>query len=150
MEVKAKLSATALEQYFKPFRNNILGIDQTFESPYGTQKMVYTDWTASGRLYTPIEEKMLQDFGPFVANTHTQTTVSGTTMTHAYHKARQIIKEHVNAGPDDVLITTGTERNHTISKAIDPLEAYTSGPSHSNLTVLPGVVAAFLMLGSPN
>ena len=108
MEVKAKLSATTLEQYFKPFRNNILGIDQTFESPYGTQKMVYTDWTASGRLYTPIEEKMLQDFGPFVANTHTQTTVSGTTMTHAYHKARQIIKEHVNAGPDDVLITTGT------------------------------------------
>ena len=116
MEVKAKLSATTLEQYFKPFRNNILGIDQTFESPYGTQKMVYTDWTASGRLYTPIEEKMLQDFGPFVANTHTQTTVSGTTMTHAYHKARQIIKEHVNAGPDDVLITTGTGMTGAVNK----------------------------------
>ena len=43
--------------------------------------MVYADWTASGRLYRPIEEKLLNDFGPFVANTHTETTVSGTAMT---------------------------------------------------------------------
>ena len=40
--------------------------------------MVYTDWTASGRLYRPIEEKLCNEFGPFVANTHTETTVSGT------------------------------------------------------------------------
>ena len=47
-----------LERYFKAFRNNILGVDLKFESPYGIQKMIYTDWTASGRLYRPIEEKM--------------------------------------------------------------------------------------------
>ncbi len=105
-----------LESYFNSFRNNIVGIDQVFNSPYGEQKIVYTDWTASGRLYRPIEEKILNEFGPFVANTHTQTTVSGTAMTNAYHKARTIIKQHVNASEDDVLITTGTGMTGAVNK----------------------------------
>lgn len=105
-----------LENYFNSFRENILGINQTFQSPYGTKKIIYTDWTASGRLYTPIEEKMMNEFGPFVANTHTETTVSGTTMTRAYHIARNIIKSHVNAGEDDVLITTGTGMTGAVNK----------------------------------
>lgn len=105
-----------LEQYFSTFRQNIIGIGQEFESPYGTKEMVYTDWTASGRLYRPIEEKMTEVFGPFVANTHTETTVSGTAMTNAYHEARHIIKHHVNAGPDDVLITSGTGMAGVVNK----------------------------------
>lgn len=116
MQTAASNVSTNLESYFKTFRDHILGIDQTFESPFGKQAIVYTDWTASGRLYGPIEEKMLKQFGPFVANTHTLTTVSGTTMTRAYHKARQIIKDHVNAGPDDVLITTGTGMTGAVNK----------------------------------
>ncbi len=116
MEPLQTKAETSLEHYFSKFRENILGIDQTFESPYGVKKIVYTDWTASGRLYGPIESKMLQEFGPFVANTHTQTTASGTAMTLAYHAARNIIKKHVNASEDDVLITTGTGMTGAINK----------------------------------
>jgi selenocysteine lyase/cysteine desulfurase len=107
---------TKLEAYFAPFRKNILGIDQTFESPFGTKRIVYADWTASGRLYRPIETRMMNTFGPYVANTHTETAVTGTTMTHAYHKAREIIKTHVHAGEDDVLITTGTGMTGAVNK----------------------------------
>ncbi|NND62767.1 MAG: aminotransferase class V-fold PLP-dependent enzyme, partial [Flavobacteriaceae bacterium] len=66
--------------------------------------------------YRPIEDKMLNEFGPFVANTHTQTTASGTAMTNAYHLARSIIKKHVNANENDVLITTGTGMTGAINK----------------------------------
>jgi selenocysteine lyase/cysteine desulfurase len=107
---------TPLELYFQKFRQNIIGIDQEFSSPYGTQKIIYTDWTASGRLYRPIEEKLINDFGPFVANTHTETTVTGTAMTKAYHQARHIIKSHLNANSDDVLITDGTGMTGVINK----------------------------------
>lgn len=107
---------TVLEQYFQQFRRNIIGVDQDFESPFGRKKIVYTDWTASGRLYRPIEEKLMNDFGPFVANTHTETTVSGTAMTMAYHHARKIIKQHVNASDDDILITDGTGMTGVINK----------------------------------
>jgi selenocysteine lyase/cysteine desulfurase len=108
--------STELENYFLQFRNNIVGIGQEFDSPFGRKKIVYTDWTASGRLYRPIEEKLLNDFGPFVANTHTETTVSGTAMTTAYHEARHIIKHHVNAGDEDVLITDGSGMTGVINK----------------------------------
>lgn len=105
-----------LEQYFDKFRKNIVGIDQTFQTPYGVKKMVYTDWTASGRLYRPIEEQLLHKFGPFVANTHTETSTSGAAMTLAYHEARNIIKRHVNASSNDVLITQGSGMTGVVNK----------------------------------
>ncbi len=107
---------TDLETYFEQFRKNIIGINQQFESPFGTKKIIYTDWTASGRLYRPIEEKLINDFGPFVANTHTETSVTGTAMTLAYHHARNIIKKHVNASNADVLITDGTGMTGVVNK----------------------------------
>ncbi|MDP2067689.1 MAG: aminotransferase class V-fold PLP-dependent enzyme [Lutibacter sp.] len=105
-----------LETYFQQFRKHIVGVDQIFESPYGKKKIIYTDWTASGRLYRPIEEKLLNEFGPFVANTHTETSVTGSAMTIAYHKARSIIKDHVKATAEDVLITSGTGMTGVINK----------------------------------
>lgn len=107
---------TQLEIYFNDFRKDIIGVDQAFTSPYGAQKIIYTDWTASGRLYRPIEEKLMNEFGPFVANTHTETTVTGTAMTLAYHEARHIIKHHVNANSDDILITDGTGMTGVVNK----------------------------------
>lgn len=109
-------TSTALELYFQQFRDNIIGINQEFESPFGKKKIIYTDWTASGRLYRPIEEKLMNDFGPFVANTHTETTISGTAMTMAYHEAKSIIKHHVNATDDDILINTGTGMTGVVNK----------------------------------
>lgn len=105
-----------LEHHFTPFRNNIIGIDQEFNSPFGKQKIVYADWIASGRLYRPIEEKLCNQFGPFVGNTHTETSETGTLMTNAYHLALKKIKAHVNAGPDDVIITAGSGFTTVINK----------------------------------
>lgn len=105
-----------LEEYFSQFRDQIIGVNQTYTSPYGEQSLIYCDWTASGRLYRPIEDKLINDFGPFVANTHTETSTTGAAMTLAYHEARKIIKRHVNATDDDVLITTGTGMTGVINK----------------------------------
>lgn len=96
-----------LKQHFNRFREGIIGNDQEYMTPYGVQKMIYADWIASGRLYMPIEERLLNTFGPFVGNTHTETSENGTLMTKSYHLAHKLIKEHVNAGPEDVIITTG-------------------------------------------
>jgi len=105
-----------MEKYFEKFRKNVIGIDQTFVSPYGEQKILYADWIASGRLYAPIEEKISYKFGPFVGNTHTETSETGTLMTKAYHLAQKKIKDHVNACPSDVIITAGSGMTTVISK----------------------------------
>jgi len=107
---------TVLEQYFQEFRNNIIGIDQYFVSPYGLKKIIYTDWAASGRLYRPIEEKLINEFGPFVSDAHNSSTALGANMFKAYQHARIAIKEHVNAGVDDVLILEGTGMTGVLDK----------------------------------
>jgi len=96
-----------MEKYFTKFRNNIIGNEIEFDTPYGKKRMIYADWIASGRLYEPIEELITNQMGPFVGNTHTETSETGTLMTNAYHYAQRIIKDHVNASKEDVIITTG-------------------------------------------
>ena len=107
---------SSLEKYFEKFRQNIIGIDTTFESPYGIKKIIYADWVASGRLYLPIEKRLMDVFGPFVANTHTETSETGTRMTFSYHLAQKIIKKHVNAGPNDAIITAGFGMTAVVNK----------------------------------
>ena len=96
-----------MEQYFTQFRKHIIGNDLEFRTPYGMKRMLYADWIASGRLYEPIEKQITYQLGPFIGNTHTETSETGTLMTNAYHYAQKIIKQHVNASSDDVIITTG-------------------------------------------
>ncbi len=96
-----------LESYFKPFRIETIGNEHRYVTQYGLQKMVYADWIASGRLYWPIENVITDRIGPFVGNTHTETSENGKLMTRAYNLAHENIKKHVNAGPQDVILTTG-------------------------------------------
>lgn len=105
-----------LEAYFAPFRANILGIDQDFESPCGRQRILYADWTASGRMFGPIEKMMSGEIAPFIGNTHSECSVTGTTMTRAYREALHIIKAHVNASPDDAIICYGSGMTGVVNK----------------------------------
>jgi selenocysteine lyase/cysteine desulfurase len=105
-----------LEKYFQTYRENIIGIDASYESVYGKKKIYYFDWLASGRLYRPIEDKLLYKFGPFVANTHTETSETGSRMTLSYHHAHRLIKKHVNAGSNDVIITAGSGMTTVVNK----------------------------------
>lgn len=107
---------TSLEKHFAAFKKNIIGNDLIFETPYGKVKMIYADWIASGRLYQPIEKKITHNFGPYVGNTHTETTKTGTLMTLSYHLAHHKIKEHVNASSNDVIITAGFGMTAVVNK----------------------------------
>jgi len=103
-------------EHFNKFAANVVGQDLTFVTPYGLKKLIYADWTASGRLYKPIEDKMLQLLGPYVGNTHTETSLTGTVMTMAYMRAKKIIKKHVNANDEDVLICAESGMTGVINK----------------------------------
>ena len=105
-----------LESAFERFRRGIVGYHQKFRTAYGEKRIVYADWTASGRLYAPIEKTMVETFGPFVGNTHSESNVTGTSMTRAYHHSHDIVKKHVNAGPSDVLLNVGFGMTAAVNK----------------------------------
>ncbi|MGZ4161728.1 MAG: aminotransferase class V-fold PLP-dependent enzyme [Neobacillus sp.] len=105
-----------LEEYFDNFRSQVIGMNQEFDSPYGKKKIIYADWTASGRLYRPIEQKISEVFGPYMANTHTESNITSLMMTGIYKQSRKIIKEHVHADENDVVILDGFGMTAVINK----------------------------------
>lgn len=110
------MKKSELERYFDTYRRNTIGYNHSYPSPYGQKRMIYADWIASGRLYKPAEERLIREIGPWVANTHTESSESGSLMTRAYHYAQQVIKQHVNAGPEDVIITAGSGMTTVVNK----------------------------------
>lgn len=107
---------TPLENHFQKFRENIIGVNFEHEFPSGRKKIIYADWAASGRLYAPIENYISNQLGPYVANTHTETSLTGTVMTSAYHQAQKIIKKHVNASENDALLFAGFGMTAVVNK----------------------------------
>jgi selenocysteine lyase/cysteine desulfurase len=101
-----------LESYFSPYRENIIGIDLEHDG----HRILYADWTASGRLYRPIEDFITNKIGPLVANTHTEASFTGCAMTNLYHQAQIEIKNHLNANEHDVLICAGAGLTTVMNK----------------------------------
>ena len=106
----------SFDSYFNKFREKIIGYNTTFLTPYGEKRIYYSDWTASGRLYKDIEEKVHFDIAQYVGNTHSESNCTGTMMTNAYHAAQKFIKKHVNADDNDVILMTGSGMTGALAK----------------------------------
>lgn len=105
-----------LEHYFSAFRKHVIGHELEFDFRAGRKKVLYADWAASGRLYQPIETYLTETLGPYVANTHTETNLTGRMMTSAYHQAKEIIKQHVGASDDDMILFSGFGMTAAVNK----------------------------------
>ncbi len=96
-------------------RQQLIGCDSTFTSPFGERLMVYCDYTASGRCLLFIEN-YLESLQRNYANTHTEDDITGRSMTELLHEAEAMIKTAVNAGPDGRIIAVGTGASGAIDK----------------------------------
>jgi len=96
-------------------RQQIVGVDSTFETPFGERLMVYCDYTASGRCLRFVES-YLQSLQRIYANTHTEDDITGRSMSQLLHEAEAAIKKSVNAGPNGRIIACGTGATGAIEK----------------------------------
>lgn len=96
-------------------RQQIVGIDSTFKTPFGERLMVYCDYTASGRCLRFVES-YLQSLQRVYANTHTEDDITGRSMSQLLHEAEDAIKSSVNAGPDGRVVACGTGATGAIDK----------------------------------
>lgn len=96
-------------------RDQIVGVDSTFETPFGERLMVYCDYTASGRCLRFVES-YLQSLQRIYANTHTEDDITGRSMSQLLHEAEATIKRSVNAGPAGHIIACGTGATGAIDK----------------------------------
>jgi selenocysteine lyase/cysteine desulfurase len=107
------MSKTVLDPAY--LRQQIVGIDSTFETPFGERLMVYCDYTASGRCLRFVES-YLQSLQRVYANTHTEDDITGRSMSQLLHEAEDAIKQSVNAGPKGRIVACGTGATGAIDK----------------------------------
>jgi len=107
------MSTKALDPDY--LRQQIVGVDSTFETPFGERLMSYCDYTASGRCLKFVES-YLQSLQRIYANTHTEDDITGRSMSQLLHEAEDSIKKSVNAGPNGRIIACGTGATGAIDK----------------------------------
>ncbi|OPL08536.1 MAG: hypothetical protein AVO33_09900 [delta proteobacterium ML8_F1] len=88
-------------------RNEIIGINEVFETPYGSRAITYADYTASGKPLKFIENYLLE-LQRFYANSHTEDDITGESMTKLLHESENIIKKEVNGEKNCSVIAAGT------------------------------------------
>lgn len=104
-----------LEEHFESFAKGIIAAEE-IRTPYGIKPMVYADWTASGRPHQAVEDVVANGVLPLYGNTHTDTCETGERTTAIHQESKNIIREHVNAGPDDVVITIGSGMTGAVNR----------------------------------
>lgn len=111
----------ATERLIETIRNATIGDDQAIDGPFGSRRVTYADYTASGRSLAFIEDFIRDHVLPLYANTHTETSGTGLQTTRFREDARRIIKQAVGADERDVVIFSGSGATGAINKLIDCL-----------------------------
>ena len=102
-------------------RSSVVGGAQVLNGPFGPTRLVYADYTASGRCLSFIEDYLRQQVMPFYANTHTMMSGTGRQTTALREEARQIVGRSVGANEQDVVIFCGSGATAGIHQLIGVL-----------------------------
>lgn len=81
------------ERLCEQIRNNIIGAKQFFPSPFGTRKVVYADYIASGKHLYFLEDFLVKIVKPLYANVHTKGSITGFQTTQFREEARKKVFE---------------------------------------------------------
>ncbi len=99
-------------------RDGLIGENVILPGLFGDQRLVYADYTASGRALRQVEDFVASEVLPYYANSHTEASFCGAYMTRMRAEARLVIADEVNAGPDYSVIFSGSGATLGINRLV--------------------------------
>jgi selenocysteine lyase/cysteine desulfurase len=120
--VNALRAASGEEEVIERVRGAVIGEQAVLDGPFGPRRLVYADYTASGRALSFIEDYVRERVLPLYANTHTEASATGLHTTALREDARRIIHRAVGGGEEDVVVFCGSGSTAAIDTVIRVLE----------------------------
>jgi selenocysteine lyase/cysteine desulfurase len=102
-------------------RDAVIGIDDVVAGPFGPRRVIYADYTASGRSLAFIENFIRDAVLPLYANTHSESSGTGLQTTRFREEARTIIREALGATDAHAVIFCGSGTTGAIDRLIGVL-----------------------------
>ncbi|WP_108261083.1 aminotransferase class V-fold PLP-dependent enzyme [Mangrovicoccus ximenensis] len=131
-------SALDRSDILESLRGGLIGRDMPFASPYGTQRLLYADYVASGRALRQVEEFVATEVLPWYANSHTEASLCGETITRMREEARATIGRLLGAGPDCHVIFAGSGATAGLNRIARLLQIEERVRAGERVTVLHG------------
>ena len=123
-------------------QNGEIGKGLEIDTHFGRKPLIYADYVASGRALAQVEDFVRDHVLPYYANSHTEQSFCGATMTRMREEARQVIAQKCGANSDDHAVIFGGSGATTGLNQLIHLFAVSSQPTtvlvgpyehHSNL-----------------
>ena len=107
-----------IDEFIELIRTSVIGADTAVMGPFGSRRVTYADYTASGRSVSFIEDFIRKAVLPLYANTHTETSGTGLQTTRFREEARHIIRRGVGGTDEHVVIFAGSGSTGAIDRLI--------------------------------
>lgn len=121
---------------------DMVGYGRAIEGPFGARTLIYADYVASGRALATVERFIMEEVLPWYANSHTEASHCGATMTRLRRAARAEIGRITGARADHAVVFTGSGATAGINRLAHLLEVRPGttvilGPYEHHSNILP-------------
>ncbi len=113
--------------YIKESKTQTMFDNNTYNSAiiktpfFDSINVIYADFTASGKMFKPIERFMENRVYPYYANTHSNA-YNGRLMSHYIQESKNLIRKVINANKSDSIIFTGQGCSSAVTHFIHILD----------------------------